>query len=100
MAGSPKKFSTGLSHVEESEVHKPAVIKKVPTKNKDGSYHKSPTSLFGPHAVTRYLRIPQTGNITSVRPMVFLPELLRSPGILFRLFQNGADAQALARIST
>ncbi|CAN9363455.1 unnamed protein product [Alternaria alternata] len=78
---------------------KPPVTKKIPSKNKDGSDRKSPSSIFGPHAITRYLRIPQTGNITGVELTVFLPELLRTPGVLSRFIENGADAQTLARIS-
>jgi hypothetical protein len=73
--------------------------KKIPSKNKDGSDRRSPSSIFGPHAITRYLCIPQTGNITGVELTVFLPELLRTPGVLYRFIQNGADAQTLARIS-
>ncbi|RYN72513.1 hypothetical protein AA0117_g8466 [Alternaria alternata] len=78
---------------------KPPATKKIPSKNKDGSDRKSPSSIFGPHAITRYLCIPQTGNITGVELTVFLPELLRTPGVLSRFIENGADAQTLARIS-
>ncbi|OAG19458.1 hypothetical protein CC77DRAFT_1062602 [Alternaria alternata] len=78
---------------------KPPATKKIPSKNKDGSDRKSPSSIFGPHAITRYLCIPQTGNITGVELTVFLPELLRAPGVLSRFIENGADAQTLARIS-
>ncbi|KAL1795955.1 hypothetical protein ACET3X_006179 [Alternaria dauci] len=79
---------------------KPPATKKLSSKNKDGSDHRSPTSIFGPNAVTRYLCIPRTGNITGVELAVFLPELLRTPGVLYRFLQNGADAQTLAKISS
>ena len=88
-----------LTPTSQINMAKPPATKKIPSKNKDGSDRKSPSSIFGPHAITRYLCIPQTGNITGVELTVFLPELLRTPGVLYRFIQNGADAQTLARIS-
>ena len=73
-------------------------MNKARSKNKDGSIHASPADIFGPHAVTRYLSIPQTGNITGVELMTFLPELIRSPGVLVRFVQNGGDSGPLTRI--
>jgi hypothetical protein len=100
MADSTKKKPTSFSHVTEPKTEKPLATKKTPSKRKDGEYRRAPTTIFGRNAVTRYLRIPQTGSITAVELTVFLPELLRTPGILRRFFQNGADAHTLAKISS
>jgi hypothetical protein len=99
MASNSKKASpTRSSPVKGAKIEKPPPVKKGPARNKDGSLHKSPTTIFGPDAVTRYLSIPQTGNITCVELVVFLPELLRTPGVLYRFFQNNANARTLDRI--
>ncbi|KAH6868684.1 hypothetical protein BKA58DRAFT_459617 [Alternaria rosae] len=98
MSSNPKTSSTSSSPTKGARVEKPAAMTKARSKNKDGSIHASPTDIFGPNAVTRYLSIPQTGNITGVELMTFLPELIRSPGILVRFFQNGGDAGPLTRI--
>ncbi|KAI4948444.1 hypothetical protein J4E91_005867 [Alternaria rosae] len=98
MASNPKTPSVNSSPVKGARVEKPAAMNKARSKNKDGSIHASPTDIFGPHTVTRYLSIPQTGNITGVELMTFLPELIRSPGVLVRFIQNGGDAGSLTRI--
>ncbi|KAI4649368.1 hypothetical protein J4E93_003685 [Alternaria ventricosa] len=98
MASNPKTPSTNSSPVKGARVEKPAAMSKARSKNKDGSIHASPTDIFGPNAVTRYLRIPQTGNITGAELMTFLPALIRSPGVLVRFVQNGGDAYPLVRI--
>ncbi|KAI4708025.1 hypothetical protein J4E89_007144 [Alternaria sp. Ai002NY15] len=98
MASNPKTPSANSSPVKGARVEKPAAMSKARSKNKDGSIHASPTDIFGPNAVTRYLRIPQTGNITGAELMTFLPALIRSPGVLVRFVQNGGDAYPLVRI--
>ena len=98
MASNPKTPSANSSPVKGARVEKPAAMSKARSKNKDGSIHASPTDIFGPNAVTRYLRIPQTGNITGAELMTFLPALIRSPGVLVRFVQNGGDAYPLIRI--
>ncbi|RAR11788.1 hypothetical protein DDE83_004385 [Stemphylium lycopersici] len=65
---------------------------------KAGLEHKPTGSIFGSNAVTRYLSIPQTGSITAVEIMVFLPELIRSYDVAYRLVQNGAIAKTLTKI--
>ncbi|KAI4958188.1 hypothetical protein J4E86_003785 [Alternaria arbusti] len=98
MASNPKTPSANSSPVKGARVEKPAAMSKARSKNKDGSIHASPTDIFGPNAVTRYLRIPQTGNITGAELMTFLPALIRSPGVLVRFVQDGGDAYPLVRI--